>query len=309
MIHNVRRAARLADRNIALLITGETGTGKEAFARAVHESSARAAAPFVAVNCAAIPENLIESELFGYRQGAFTGARKQGMRGKLIQSSGGTLFLDEIGDMPYPLQTRLLRVLEDQTVTPLGSDESERVVLSVISATHRDLEHLVEAGAFREDLYYRLNGLTLSLPPLRERADRSQLIQQILRDESEGLGNVAISPAALRAMETYRWPGNIRQLRNALRTACALSEDGVVRLGDLPGELEGSSAVSEPGFDSPADDRVGQDAGALASAEKTALLHALEQSRWNVTQAARGLNISRNTLYRKLRKHGVKVSR
>ena len=166
-----------------LLLNGETGSGKEAFAKAVHLAGPRAEQAFVALNCAAIPETLIESELFGYRGGSFTGARKEGMRGKLQQADGGTLFLDEIGDMPLALQTRLLRVLEERRVVPLGG-EPEDVDVRLISATHRDLAELVADGRFREDLYYRLNGMVVSLPPLRERSDREELLDYLLAEEA-----------------------------------------------------------------------------------------------------------------------------
>jgi transcriptional regulator of acetoin/glycerol metabolism len=172
MLRNVRSAHRIAKSRVPVMIQGPTGTGKEAFARALHAASDRAAQPFVALNCAAIPESLIESELFGYRSGAFTGARKEGMKGKILQSSGGTLFLDEIGDMPLALQTRLLRVLEEQEVVPLGTETPVKVDLHVISASHRNLRSMISKGEFREDLYYRLNGITLELPPLAVRTDK-----------------------------------------------------------------------------------------------------------------------------------------
>jgi transcriptional regulator of acetoin/glycerol metabolism len=173
------------ERDVPLLVNGETGSGKEAFAKAVHHASQRAGKPFVALNCAAIPESLIESELFGYRGGSFTGARKEGMRGKLQQADGGTLFLDEIGDMPLALQTRLLRVLEDRQVVPIGG-EPESVNVRIISATHRNLLGRVEDGSFREDLYYRLNGLEVALPALRERSDKSELLDFLLAEEAGG---------------------------------------------------------------------------------------------------------------------------
>jgi transcriptional regulator with PAS, ATPase and Fis domain len=176
MLRNVRSAYRIADSGVSVLIQGPTGSGKEAFAHAMHLVSRRAERPFVAVNCAAIPETLIESELFGYKPGAFTGARKEGMRGKILQSAGGTLFLDEIGDMPLTLQTRLLRVLEEQEIVPLGSETAIKVDLHVIAASHRNLREMIANGTFREDLYYRLNGITLELPALRDRADKERVI-------------------------------------------------------------------------------------------------------------------------------------
>jgi transcriptional regulator with PAS, ATPase and Fis domain len=184
MMRNVRSAHRIATSRVPVMIQGPTGAGKEMFARALHLASDRAAMPFVALNCAAIPESLIESELFGYRSGAFTGARKEGMKGKILQSSGGTLFLDEIGDMPIGLQTRLLRVLEEQEVVPLGTETALKVDLRVICASHQNLRAMIARGEFREDLYYRLNGITLELPPLALRTDKERLIREFLAVET-----------------------------------------------------------------------------------------------------------------------------
>jgi transcriptional regulator with PAS, ATPase and Fis domain len=197
MLRNVRSAYRIADSGVSVLIQGPTGSGKEAFAQAMHLVSRRADQPFVAVNCAAIPENLIESELFGYKAGAFTGARKEGMRGKILQSSGGTLFLDEIGDMPLALQTRLLRVLEEQQIVPLGSESGFAVQLHVIAASHHNLREMITRGAFREDLYYRLNGITLELPALAQRADRERVIHRVLGAETTDGRPAAIEMDAL----------------------------------------------------------------------------------------------------------------
>ena len=230
MLRNVRSAYRIADSNVSVLIQGPTGSGKEAFAHAMHIVSRRADRPFVAVNCAAIPETLIESELFGYRPGAFTGARKEGMRGKILQSSGGTLFLDEIGDMPLTLQTRLLRVLEQQEIVPLGSETAIKVDLHVIAASHRNLRDMIVSGAFREDLYYRLNGITLELPALKDRADKERVIHRALAAETGNGRPAAIEMDALqRACLEYPWPGNIRELHNVIRTALAICDGGVVR--------------------------------------------------------------------------------
>jgi len=294
MAYNAHCARRVMNKRVNILLTGETGTGKEVFTKAIHDASTRAGKPFVAVNCAAIPENLIESELFGYKYGAFTGARQEGRRGKILQANGGTLFLDEIGDMPLPLQTRLLRVLEEKEVLPLGSDTPVPVDVYLISATHRNLRERIVAGAFREDLYYRLNGLELVLPTLRERSDRSLLICDLLAAESDG-ASVRITEEAFAALDGYSWPGNIRQLRNVLRTAVALCEDQVIRIGDLPAEIAGS-APRGPARDA---------AGGLAQAEREALLRELDRHGWNITNTAAQLGFSRNTLYRKMRKHGI----
>ncbi len=309
MIRNVRNAQRVADRNVSIIIRGPTGSGKEAFAKALHLASIRAKQPFVAVNCAAIPETLIESELFGYSPGAFTGARREGLRGRLVQSSGGTLFLDEIGDMPLLLQTRLLRVLEEQEVTPLGSEAAVRVDLRVICASHRNLQELLERGEFREDLYYRLNGITLELPPLAERRDKESLIRNCIARESGGSGAAAIERAALQRLLNHGWPGNIRELRNVIRTALALGENEVIRVGDLPDEFRRTTLPAHGSLR--ADGAVPHEAPSItfASAERDALLRVIEQHRWVMSRVASHFGISRNTLYRKIKRHGIPLSR
>ncbi|MBF3171666.1 sigma-54-dependent Fis family transcriptional regulator, partial [Pseudomonas aeruginosa] len=278
-----------------LLLNGETGSGKEAFAKAVHLAGPRAEQAFVALNCAAIPETLIESELFGYRGGSFTGARKEGMRGKLQQADGGTLFLDEIGDMPLALQTRLLRVLEERRVVPLGG-EPEDVDVRLISATHRDLAGLVADGRFREDLYYRLGGARFELPPLRERSDRLALIRRILDEETAHCGvRIELGEAALECLLGYRWPGNVRQLRHVLRYACALCGGATLQLADLPAELRGEGRTPASACESG------------GGPERDALLDALVRHRWKPMAAARELGISRATLYRRVRRHGIRM--
>ncbi|PPC82484.1 MAG: sigma-54-dependent Fis family transcriptional regulator, partial [Methylotenera sp.] len=217
----VQQIKQVLSRDIPILIQGETGVGKELFARAIHEASAQHKGPWVAVNCAALPEGLIEAELFGYEEGAFTGARRKGSPGKIEQANGGTLFLDEIGDMPLSLQARLLRVLQERTVTPLGSTKTIPVNFSLISATNLKLKEKVESGEFRSDLYYRLNGLSVALPPLRERSDLQALIDVILNIEQAG--SVEITPEVRAIFQAHSWPGNIRQLHNVLRTAIALA--------------------------------------------------------------------------------------
>ncbi|CAN2980479.1 MULTISPECIES: sigma-54-dependent Fis family transcriptional regulator [Pseudomonas] len=293
--NELRKASRVFERDVPLLINGETGCGKEAFAKAVHQTSQRGDKAFVALNCAAIPENLIESELFGYRAGSFTGALKEGMRGKLQQADGGTLFLDEIGDMPLALQTRLLRVLEDRLVVPIGG-EPQAVNVRIISATHRNLLERVADGSFREDLYYRLNGLEVALPPLRERTDKSQLLDFLLAQEA-GTEQVMLDEPARQALLAFQWPGNLRQLRTVLRTVVALCEGGRVGLEDLPALIRQARPQGER-VDAPC-------ASPLESAERQALLDALAQQRWHMSHVAEQLGVSRNTLYRKLRKHGI----
>ncbi|AND70726.1 hypothetical protein ATSB10_32720 [Dyella thiooxydans] len=304
MQHNLNCGRQLFGRRVPILLQGATGTGKEVFAKALHQAASWADKPFVAVNCAAIPEALIESELFGYTRGAFTDAAREGHVGKIRQSSGGTLFLDEIGDMPLALQTRLLRVLEEHEIVPLGGDAAIPVDLHVISASHRDLLAMVQQGEFREDLYYRLNGITLELPTLRERTDKRELIQTLLREEVGDGPLPTIDDEAMERLLAHPWPGNIRQLRNVLRMATALCGDdgriGVVQLGrefgDAPSGLP-PAAQGNPGRD--------EAANPLGTAERDALMFELERMHWNISRTATALGVSRNTLYRKIRKHRI----
>ena len=301
MQRNISAAKRVLSREVAVLIYGETGTGKEMFAKALHYSSNRADKPFVAINCASIPETLIESELFGYKAGAFTGASREGQRGKIFQANGGTLFLDEIGDMPIQLQARLLRVLEEREVLPLGSEIPVKVDIKLISATHCNLTEKIIKGEFRQDLYYRLNGLSLSLPPLRERADKRNLIKNILVTENTDNRKIEIDDQALEALERYRWPGNIRQLRNVLRTVLALREGDIITIKDLPQEIGGGRAPSHESGNGPT-----AALNPLEAAERDALVRELESHRWNITNVARQLKVSRNTLYRKMQRLHIK---
>lgn len=304
---------QLFAKQVPILLQGATGAGKEAFARALHREGHWHDKPFVAVNCAAIPESLIESELFGYARGAIAGAAKEGRAGKIQQSSGGTLFLDEICDMPPALQTRLLRVIEEREVTPVGAQTAIPVDLHVISASHRDIRAMVANGEFREDLYYRLNGITLSLPLLRDRTDKAELIRALLREEAPDAA-IDIARDAFQRLIDYPWPGNVRQLRNVLRTASVLCRDRLIRLSNLPQEiLDGDGAAPSARAEAQADSRIsaestGSPSTALREAERAALLRELERLRWNVSRTASALNISRNTLYRKMHKHGIVLS-
>ncbi len=294
------KAARLVDRGIHVLIDGETGSGKEVLARALHASGRRAAMPFVAVNCAAIPESLIESELFGYLPGSFTGGRSKGMKGLIAQADGGTLFLDEIGDMPLALQTRLLRVLAEGEVLPLGAERAERVDLSVIAATHRRLGGLVAGGAFREDLYYRLCGAALHLPPLRERTDLAHLVDVVLAEESAALGvSAALAPAARARLLAHAWPGNLRELRNAIRLGLAMCVDGLVQADDLALQPAPGADVRPAATPREPDDT-------LPAAQ---LVDALQRHRWRVAAAAGELGVCRATVYRGMRRHGIVAPR
>jgi sigma-54 dependent transcriptional regulator, acetoin dehydrogenase operon transcriptional activator AcoR len=303
------RARRVLDKPIALLLQAESGAGKELFARACHASGPRAAAPFVAVNCAALPETLIEAELFGYRPGAFTGAARDGAPGRIREASGGTLFLDEIGDMPLAMQARLLRVLQERQVVPLGGGKPVDVDFQLICATHRKLREEVDAGRFREDLYYRINGLALQLPPLRERGDLPALVAAILR-ELAPRRELQVAPALMAAFARYRWPGNLRQLSNVLRTACALlgDDEGPIDFEHLPEDVAEELAAAPPAArdDGPP---AARDDGPAAEGElrlqaERCVKQAVEACRGNLSEAARRLGISRNTLYRKLRESG-----
>jgi transcriptional regulator of acetoin/glycerol metabolism len=308
MLRNVRCARRIADTTVSVLIQGPTGSGKEAFAHAIHLASQRAARPFIALNCAAIPETLIESELFGYKPGAFTGARREGLRGRIAQSSGGTLFLDEIGDMPLALQSRLLRVLEEREVVPLASETAIAVDLHVLAASHRNLREMIARGAFREDLYYRLNGITLELPALRERTDKERLIQHALAAETGNGRPAAIEGDALQSLLGYSWPGNIRELRNVIRTALAICEGGVIRALDLPREIRDTESSGPTPIESAARPAVPGGPPSetrLQAAERTALLRAIEDLHGNMSRVAAELGVSRNTLYRKIKRHGI----
>jgi sigma-54 dependent transcriptional regulator, acetoin dehydrogenase operon transcriptional activator AcoR len=319
-LRSARQARRIADSGVPVLLQGPTGSGKEVFARALHMASCRADKPFVPVNCAAIPDTLIEAELFGYKPGAFTGARKEGMKGRILQSSGGTLFLDEIGDMPLALQTRLLRVLQEQEVVPLGSETPIRVDLHVIAATHCNLREMIAQKTFREDLYFRLNGITLELPALARRSDRERVIQRVLAAETANGRPAAIETDALHLLCAYSWPGNIRELRNVIRTAIAICDGGVIRAGDLPREVrqarcdeQGALVWSTPVAQAPspaeATSSSAQSADTMkqtvGETERALLMRTIDQNRWNMTYAARQLGMSRNTLYRKVKRYGI----
>jgi transcriptional regulator with PAS, ATPase and Fis domain len=301
----IEKVNRVLGRDVPIMIMGETGTGKELLAQAIHNDSPRAQGPFVAVNCASIPETLIESELFGYEDGAFTGARKKGAVGKILQANGGTLFLDEIGDMPYSLQARLLRVLQERMVTPLGSGKSIPVNVEVICATNHNLRRRIAEGLFREDLYYRLNGLVVKLPPLRERTDLETVVRKILSSETESGATHTISDEVLRLFRRHKWPGNFRQLTNLLRTAAIMAGDEEeIGLRHMPDDFLDDIADTPdavPASASPPAARQAIASGAnLEEMELAAILRSLEANGGNVSATARALGVSRNTIYRKL---------
>jgi transcriptional regulator of acetoin/glycerol metabolism len=290
----IAKVGKVLGQGVPILVMGETGTGKEWLAQAIHQDSPRAHGPFVAVNCASIPEALIESELFGYEEGAFTGARRKGATGRIMQANGGTLFLDEIGDMPLALQARLLRVLEERKVTPLGGARPLAVDVELVCATNRDLRKRIADGLFREDLYYRLNGLVVKLPPLRERSDLDAIVSAML---ANGARRRRVADNVMRLFHRHAWPGNLRQLASLLRTASLMAgEENEIGLHHLSDDfLEDLDAASaNPAPNAAPDAR-------LHELALSAILRTLDAHGGNVSAAARALGVSRNTIYRKLR--------
>jgi two-component system response regulator HydG len=289
---------RLRTSEASVLIVGESGTGKELVARALHRRGPRAAGAFVAINSAAMPEALLESELFGHVRGAFTDARAD-HKGLIEQASGGTLLLDEIGDMPLGIQAKLLRVLEDHRIRPVGSEREVPVDVRVIAATHRDLESAIEAGRFREDLYFRINVVTIRMPPLRDRAgDIPILIRHFIAKiaKREGRAAASVSPEALDVLSRYAWPGNVRELENAIERAVAIAKGNVALPSDLPAEVYGGSQVAPAGI---VDDRP-----TLAELEKRYIAMVLAECGGNKKRAAEKLGIDRRTLYRAIERWG-----
>ena len=325
-----QKVRQVIDKDISILIVGETGTGKELLANAIHQFSRRRNQPFVAINCASIPEQLIESELFGYEEGAFTGAKRKGDQGKLSQANGGTLFLDEIGDMPLPLQARLLRVLQERKVVALGGHRSTDIDINLICATHRNLRELMDQRSFRDDLYYRINGISVKLPPLRDRTDLAGLCQRILRELSPNHA-LSIQSSLMDSFLRYAWPGNLRQLNNVLKTAAViamsereittahLADDFKEELAALSpptlaraGTVDGPKPSTLPARPLAAGEFINTWDLANLTASKAAPINSLEQLEittimrvlaacaGNVSLASKQLNISRNTIYRKL---------
>ena len=294
---------RIAATDASVLVTGESGTGKELVARALHANSPRADGPFVAVSCAALPEALLESELFGHSRGAFTDARAT-RAGLFVRAHGGTLLLDEIGDMPLGLQPKLLRVLQDRAVRPVGSDAEQPVDVRIISATHRDLESAVEDQEFREDLYYRLNVIRIHLPPLRDRgSDVLLLAQHFVECHAAGTGKCVrgISAAAAERLLGHDWPGNVRELQNCMERAVALTEYDKIQVGDLPEAIRRRARLdaSPSSGDDPAQ------LVPLEEVERRHVIRVLKAVGGNKTAAAQILKVDRKTLYRKLELYGL----
>lgn len=293
-------AERFARTDLTVLLLAETGTGKELFARAIHAESPRKSGPFVAINCGAVTESLVASELFGYGPGAFTGARPQGQDGRFAAAAGGTLFLDEVAELPPSAQAALLRVLEDGTYSRVGENDVRRANVRIVCATCRDLPAMVESGAFRRDLYFRIKGAKVSLPPLRARGDVRELARELVAALSQGRAP-SLLPEAEEALARYGFPGNVRELKTALTYALALSDGGPIGEEHLPDDIREATPPPEARV-SPLPDRR---EGARATAERDALRAALDSARGNMSEAARQLGVARSTLYRMLVRHRI----
>lgn len=313
-ILEAKRIAQLAAKCLStVLLQGECGTGKEIFAQAIHQASSRRNGPFVAVNCGAIPKDLISSELFGYEEGAFTGAKRGGKTGKFEIASGGTLFFDEIGDMPFEQQIALLRALQENKITRIGGNKEIPVDVRVICATNKHLFHEVMNGRFRDDLYYRLNVITIQIPPLRERGEDAMLLFTHFLRRYENLQGkeFTIEPEVFEYIQRYSWPGNIRELKSFVERLVSLAEDQTLRVINFPQENEvlekpyALEALESPTYISRSADRNTRKQE-LARIEKQAITLMLDQQHGNVSRAAHELGMSRNTLYRKMRLYGIK---
>ncbi len=292
-----QQANKLIDKDIPLMILGETGVGKGEFVKALHQHSSRKTKSLVSVNCGALPKDLIESELFGYVAGAFTGANSKGYQGKIRQADQGILFLDEIADMPLEAQSRLLHVIQDKVVVPIGSNQNFPVDIQIIAATHKDLEQAVEQGTFRQDLYYRLSGLVLKLPSLRERQDKAPLIEHI--HKTYRIGEQSLSVELLTLLTSYHWPGNIRELDNLMKVSCLLAcDEPELNLEHVPGHISQSLVSSVP----LTDNTTSPD---LKTAVEGTLVQAYQANKGNISRTSKMLGISRNTLYRKLKAIGI----
>ncbi|WML31762.1 sigma-54-dependent Fis family transcriptional regulator [Neobacillus sp. OS1-32] len=285
--HAVNLAKKVAVTDFSVLIHGESGTGKELFAQSIHSHSPRVSKPFIAVNCSAIPDSLIESELFGYEPGSFTGANPKGSMGKFEAANGGTIFLDEIGDMSLRAQSSLLRVLQEKVVTRVGGTEKRPVDVRVIAATHRNFQEEINSGRFRADLFYRLKGIQINLPPLRERNDIILLAEYLLDEISRG--TKTLSDEAKELIKNYHWPGNIRELKSCLIQASFLAERDIIQYSDLQLEAENELIISST----------------LKDTENILIKKTLEECNWNIKKTAEKLNIGRNTLYRKMKQYNI----
>ena len=286
--------------NFPVLITGKTGTGKEVFARAIHANSERAEKLMVSINCAAIPEDLLESELFGYEEGSFTGAKKGGKKGKFFIANGGTIFLDEIGDMPLSMQAKLLRVLQEKEIDPIGSTSSIPIDVRVIAATRKNLPEMIEKGEFREDLYYRLNVINIEMPPLCDRKeDILELAGFFLNKLNLEYKTVTgFSKEVKKCLKEYSWPGNVRELDNVIKSAYAINDNFMIELKDLPSKMvENSQYISET-------EETGLE-NLMENYEKNLIISFLKKNHWNCSEAASKMGIHRSVLYKKIKKYNI----
>jgi transcriptional regulator with PAS, ATPase and Fis domain len=300
----VQLAKKAATSDANILITGESGTGKELIAHAIHHASKRSGKPFIAINCAAIPKELLASELFGYVGGAFTGANPKGSKGKFQLADGGTLFLDEVGDMPMDLQVQLLRAIQEQEIMPVGGHEPIPIDVRIIAATNKNLEHEIREGRFREDLYYRIKVFEIELPALRERPEDIPLLSRHFLDKfaaQKGCGPYELSEEALECLQNYHWPGNIRQLRNAMEYAVTMAEGERITPDELPAEMR-RLEYSVRSIRSPA-----ASLSPVEQAEARWIRDVLAKHRFDLGAAARELNMNRSSIYRKIKKYGMDI--
>ena len=298
----VKVCLKVAKTDIPVLLTGETGTGKEVMAKALHTNSLRCDKPFVSINCAAIPFELLESELFGYMDGAFTGAKRGGKKGKFQLANGGTIFLDEIGDMPSSMQAKLLRVLQEKEIEPLGSEKSIPLDVRVVAATRQDLEAKMKDGSFREDLYYRLSVFNIHIPPLRERGGDSLELAEFFLDElNHKYKTYKIFSKAVKAyFLKYQWPGNVREVNNVVQSAYAISTENVIDINDIPARMQQEKPVINL-------DKNKKSLGQMVDDyEKDVILELLKKHKGNCLEAAKEAGIHKSNFYRKLQKYGIK---
>jgi two-component system response regulator AtoC len=296
------RAERLAGVDSTVMITGESGTGKEIVAKAIHFNSHRSSKPFVIINCGAIPDTLLESELFGYRKGAFSGADRNKI-GKFEAADGGTIFLDEISELPLPLQVKVLRVVQENEINMIGENTSRKVDVRIIAASNRDLKKMVDNDSFRQDLYYRLNVAPVHVPPLRERREDIPLLARFFMEQickKQDRSPIVLGGDVLRKLENYNWPGNVRELKNCMERLAIFSQTGSAEVKDLPEEIR-----SKPIVTGDAVFQVPPDGVSLPELDKQLVIAALEHHRWNQTHAAKFLGISRNALIYRMQKYDL----
>lgn len=299
----INQGKRVAKTNFSVLITGETGTGKELFAKSIHSESQRSDKPIICINCAAIPNELLETELFGYSEGAFTGAKKGGKKGKFLIADGGTIFLDEIADMPLPMQAKLLRVLQEREIEPIGSNNSIPINVRVIAATSKNLLQMIENGDFREDLFYRLNVVNIHLNPLRERKnDILELANFFIKNLNfQFKTNKKISKEVMEAFLNYTWPGNVRELDNVVKSAYATSQQNNISISDLPSKIS-----QNPNLNCICFEKVSTLHEAVDNFEKMMIIDALNTHNWCFLNTAKALHIHRSLLYKKIKKYDIK---